>query len=128
MSARDVAVLEFVARFGVVPRDAAARRAGTARSMTLRREKRLREAGLLAVEKPPPGVPFLLATRLGLEVCGRDDLLPARIALVGLPHLSGYKVCARSYEGLAPGPGPPVLSTPFRVTPRRHPMQKSGID
>jgi hypothetical protein len=61
VTARDVEVLEFVARYGVVPRDAVAVWAGTARTMTWRREKRLREAGLLEVARPHSGkAPFLL--------------------------------------------------------------------
>lgn len=98
LSARDVAVLEFVARFGVVPRGAVARREGTARSMTLRREKRLRDAGLLRVEKPLEGDPYLLATALGLEVCGRGDLFPARIALVRLAHFTAVVNLAVTLE------------------------------
>ena len=55
ISARDVEVLGFVARFGVVPRDAVESWAGTAKSMTAKREKRLREAGLVEVVKPLEG-------------------------------------------------------------------------
>jgi len=88
LSWRDGEVLGFVARFGVVPRDAAAAWAGTGSSTTAARERRLREAGLLRVEKPLPGEPFLTATRLGLDACGHGDLLPATIALVRLAHFS----------------------------------------
>lgn len=98
LSARDVAVLEFVARFGVVPRGAVARREGTARSMTLRRERRLRDAGMLKVEKPMEGDPYLVATGLGLEVCGRGDLFPARIALVRLAHFTAVVNLAVTLE------------------------------
>jgi len=92
VSARDVEVLEFVARFGVVPRSAMASWAGTARSMTLRRERRLREAGLVEVRKLWPATePVLTATRDGLAVCGRDDL---RVALVSLTTLRHFSVAA----------------------------------
>ena len=46
---RDLEVLEFVARFGLVPGGAAARWAGTSRSVTYRREARWREHGLVRV-------------------------------------------------------------------------------
>ncbi len=46
---RDLEVLEFVARFGLVPGAAAARWAGTSRSVTYRREARWREHGLVRV-------------------------------------------------------------------------------
>jgi hypothetical protein len=49
ISQRDLEVLEFVARFGVVPREAVAMWAGTARAVTAARERRLREAGLVEV-------------------------------------------------------------------------------
>jgi hypothetical protein len=47
ISRRDLEVLGFICRFGVVPRAAVAIWAKTGRSVTLDRERRLREAGLL---------------------------------------------------------------------------------
>jgi hypothetical protein len=74
VSGRDLELLEFVARFGVVPRSAAAKWARTARTVTLGREKRLREAGLLEVSRPwLSPEPVLVATREGLGACGRPD-------------------------------------------------------
>jgi hypothetical protein len=87
ISARDVEVLGFVARFGVVPRDAVARWAGSGKSMTVRRVQRLRKAALLEVLKPW-SEPVLIATRDGLAACGHDDLFPARLSLTTLRHFS----------------------------------------
>ena len=87
VSGRDVEVLEFVARYGVVPRDAVAEWADTAKTMTYRREGRLRRAGLLRLELPLlAGGPFLVATRAGLGLCGRDELPPARLSASQLHH------------------------------------------
>jgi hypothetical protein len=89
VSERDVEVLEFVARFGVVPRDAVAIWAGTARSMTARRERRLREAGLVEVVKPLAGQKtFLIATKLGLALCGRGELSKARLSPANVRHFA----------------------------------------
>ncbi len=43
ISPRDIEVLEFIARLGVAPRSAVALWAGTARTVTITRERRLRE-------------------------------------------------------------------------------------
>lgn len=89
VSRRDVEVLEFVARYGVVPRDAVAAWAGTAQSMTYRRERRLRIAGLVKVERPLEGAgSFLSATRAGIGVCGRYELPLARVSPSKLQHAS----------------------------------------
>jgi hypothetical protein len=89
VSGRDVEVLGFLARFGVVPRSAMASWAGTARSMTLRREKRLREAGLLEVSRPwLSSEPVLTATGEGLAVCGRHELAVAKVSPSTLHHFS----------------------------------------
>lgn len=95
---REAEVLGFVARFGVVPRDAVAAKIGTGRSTTVARERRLREAGLLTVERPLPGEPFLLATRLGLEASGHGDLFPAKVALPRLAHFSAVAHLAVTLE------------------------------
>ena len=93
VSGRDVEVLEFVARFGVVPREAVAEWADTARTMTYRREGRLRRAGLLTLEWPRQGGgPFLVATRSGLGLCGRGELPPARVSAGQYHHQAA---CAR---------------------------------
>jgi hypothetical protein len=100
VSERDLEVLEFVARFGVVPRAAAARWAATGRTMTLRREKRLREAGLLAVQRPwDASDPVLVASRQGLMACGREELSTARVSLATLHHFSVVAHLAAVLEG-----------------------------
>jgi hypothetical protein len=89
VTARDVEVLEFVARYGVVPRDAVAVWAGTARAMTARRERRLRGAGLLSLARLPyRSEPFLLATRPGLALCTRDDLPVAKLSAATAEHFA----------------------------------------
>jgi len=87
ISRRDLEVLEFVARFGVVSRDAVAAWAGTAQSCTFDRERRLRDAGLVAVKCGVWGEGKLLAaTRTGLALCGRGELRPARFSLATVRH------------------------------------------
>jgi hypothetical protein len=82
-------VLEFVARFGVVPRSAVARWAGTGKTATAVREKRLREASLLSVSRPwLSPEPVLVATREGLALCGRGELAVARASPSTLRHFS----------------------------------------
>jgi hypothetical protein len=87
ISGRDLEVLGFIARFGVVSRDAVARWAGTAQTCTLTRERRLREAALIEVRCGVWGEGKLLAcTRSGLALCGRGDLRPARFSLATVRH------------------------------------------
>lgn len=93
ISKRDLEVLEFVARYGVLPRDAVAVWAATAKTATHVRERRLRLAGLIEVQHPLEGVcPFLSATRSGLRLCLRDELPVARLLPYTLRH---HDVCAR---------------------------------
>jgi hypothetical protein len=84
---RDLEVLEFVARYGNVPREAVAAWAGSGRSVTLARERRLQLAGLLEVRR---GVVdnqrLLLATGAGLRACGRREFRPARPSPATLSH------------------------------------------
>jgi hypothetical protein len=76
---RDLEVLEFIARFGSVPRSAAALWAGAARSVSYERERRLRLAGLIEVRRGfGDEESLLVATPLGLRACGRRELRPAR--------------------------------------------------
>lgn len=87
ISKRDLEVLEFVARFGVVSRDAVATWAGTKRTVTITRERRLREAGLIEVRGGVWGESKLLAcTRVGLAAAGRPDLRVARFSLASCRH------------------------------------------
>ena len=86
ISVRDLEVLEFVVRFGCVPRRLVALWAGTGRAVTFEREARLRAAGLVEVL---PGVGdsgrLLLGTREGHRAVRRDGLplprySPGRVA------------------------------------------------
>ncbi len=87
ISERDIEVLEFVARFGVVSRAAVARWADTAPTCTLNRERRLREARLVDVRCGVWGEGKLLAcTAAGLALSGRGDLRPGRFSLATARH------------------------------------------
>ena len=87
ISGRDLEILEFIARFGVVSREAVAAWAGTAQSCTFDRERRLREAGLVEVRCGVWGEGKLVAaTRAGLALCGRGELRPARFSLATVRH------------------------------------------
>jgi hypothetical protein len=87
ISKRDLEVLEFIARFGVVPRSAVAIWAGTARTVTIVRERRLREAGLIEVA-PGFGASgrLLICTQTGLHLTGHSDLRCAELSLQRLNH------------------------------------------
>lgn len=99
ISKRDLEVLEFVARFGVVSREAVAQWAGTAQTCTLTRERRLREAGLVEVRCGVWGEGKLVAcTRAGLALCGRGELRPARFSLATVRHESTVAEIAAALE------------------------------
>jgi DNA-binding MarR family transcriptional regulator len=86
---RDLEVLEFLARFGTVPREVVARWAGCGRSVTYERERRLRAAGLIEVVRGPgESDRLLLATPAGRRACGRPELAAARPSLATLHHES----------------------------------------
>jgi hypothetical protein len=87
ISAKDLAVLEFVSRFGVLSREVVALRAETARSVTLARERRLRIAGLVEV-MPAFGElgPIVVPTRKGLHACGRHELRVPRFSYWRVVH------------------------------------------
>jgi hypothetical protein len=101
VSGRDLEVLGFVARFGVVPRSAVARWAGTAKTATAAREKRLREAGLAEVRKPWPGAePVLIATAAGIVgAASHYELFKARLSLPTLRHFAAAAHLAVDLEG-----------------------------
>jgi hypothetical protein len=84
---RDLEVLEFVARFGVIPRQVVAEWAETGRAVTAARERRLREAGLVEVL---PGFGdsgrLVLCTRRGLRAVGREELSTPRFSPATLRH------------------------------------------
>lgn len=99
ISKRDLEVLEFVARFGVVPRSAVATWAGTKRTVTITRERRLREAGLIEVSTGIGGSDrLLICTKLGLRVVGRTDLRLAQLSLQKVHHESVVASLAASLE------------------------------
>jgi len=86
ISARDLEVLDFIARFGVVPRSAVSIWADTARSATIARETRLRKAGLLRTAHAYGGEPLALCTKTGLLACGRGELGTARLSGAAISH------------------------------------------
>jgi hypothetical protein len=87
ISTRDLEVLGFIARFGVVPRSAGAIWARTARSVTIARETRLRKEGLIRVAHGYGHFgPLALATRSGLDAAGHPELRPARLSAAALSH------------------------------------------
>ena len=93
ISFRDLQVLDFICRFGVVDRTAVQWWADTGRSVTLDRERRLREAGLIEVH-PPIGRsgPLLAVTSRGLRLADRRELGPSRVSVWAANHSI---VCAR---------------------------------
>lgn len=99
ISRRDVEVLEFIARFGVVPRSAVATWAATGKTATLVRERRLRESGLIEVRCGVWGEGKLLAaTPTGLRACGLGDLSRARFSLATVDHESTVAELAARME------------------------------
>lgn len=99
ISKRDLEVLEFIARFGIVPRSAVGIWAETARTATLARESRLSRAGLIEPCIGIRGVSQLVrATRLGLRMSGRYDLRPACFSLVMVHHNSAVATIAATLE------------------------------
>ena len=99
ISERDLEVLEFVARFGVVPRRVISFWAGTGRAVTAAREKRLREAGLIEVW---PGIGtsgrIVVCTRDGLRAVCREALPVPRPSLASLVHASAAAYVAVQLE------------------------------
>jgi hypothetical protein len=84
---RDLEALEFLARFGTVPREALARWSGCGRSVSYERERRLRDAGLIeTVRGPWEGGRLLYATGAGRRACGRAELAGARPSPATLRH------------------------------------------
>jgi hypothetical protein len=87
ISLRDLEVLAFVARFGLVSASATARSAGTSRSVTYRREERWRKHGLIRVLPDVAGSGRLLAcTPEGLRAVGQEELRPARVSIGRVRH------------------------------------------
>ena len=87
ISQGDLEVLEFIARQGVMPREAVAIWAGTARAVTAARERRLREEGLIEVW---PGIGtsgrIVVVKRAGLRAVFREELPTPRPSPATLIH------------------------------------------
>jgi hypothetical protein len=99
ISRRDVEVLAFIARFGVVSRRAVQAWADTARTATLQRERRLREQGLVEVRCGVWGEgKLLLCTAAGLRVARQSHLRPARFRLETAVHDSEVAELAAHLE------------------------------
>ena len=99
ISKRDVEVLEFIARFGVVPRSAVAIWAATGPTATLNRERRLRLAGLIEVRCGVWGEGKLVAaTASGLRASGHGELSRARFSLASVAHESAVAELAARME------------------------------
>jgi hypothetical protein len=87
INGRDLEVLEFIARYGVVPRDVVANWSRSGRSVSYARERRLFEAALIdTVRGPGEGQRLLMATAAGSRACGRPELGAARFSLGTLRH------------------------------------------
>ena len=97
ISPRDLEVLDFIARFGVVPRSAVATWAGTARTVTISRESRLRRAGLIRVGRGlGSSGPIAICTRSGLRASSRRELSAARLSYAALSHDTTVAILAAS--------------------------------
>jgi hypothetical protein len=99
ISQRDLEVLEFIARQGVVPREAVAIWADTRRAVTAARERRLREAGLVEVW-PGFGASgrIVICTRGGLKAVCRQELPTPRPSPASLPHACATATIAARLE------------------------------
>ena len=99
ISKRDLEVLDFIARFGVVPRFAVARWAETAPTVTRCREARLQKEELIRVHRGYGEIgPISVITKLGLKASGRSELRPARLSLAALTHDTVVADLAASLE------------------------------
>jgi hypothetical protein len=106
VNCRDLEVLEFVARYGNVPRSTVAAWSGSGRSVAYARERRLWSAGLVRFDRGHQGERILLATRRGLASCGRPELTPARPS----PATSFHEACVARLGARLESAGEEVLS------------------
>ena len=84
---RDLEILDFIARYGVVPRKVVSEWAKTGRAVTAARERRLREAELIEVLSGlGDSGRLVLCTRRGLLTIGREELPVARFSPATLVH------------------------------------------
>ena len=99
LSARDVEVLGFIARFGLVSREAVAIWAGTSRSVTCARERRLRLAGLIEVGSEFWGAErMIVPTAAGLRLSGYRHLGVPRASGAGATHEAAVAKLAAQME------------------------------
>lgn len=99
ISQRDLEVLEFVARFGVVPRGAVGIWAGTARAVTAARERRLREAGLIEVLSGfGDSGRIVVCQRAGLRAVCREELPTPAPSPASLVHSAASAHVAAQLE------------------------------
>ena len=99
ISKRDIEVLEFIARHGVVSRSAISVWAKTAQTATFIRERRLREAGLIEVRSLIVEEPKLIAaTAAGLRLAGHQHLGCARLSLSTARHDAAAAMLAARLE------------------------------
>jgi hypothetical protein len=99
VSARDVEVLGFIARFGLVSRAAVAAWAATGHSVTFARERRLREAGLIEVGSQFWGAERLIVpTAAGLRLSGFQHLGRARFSASSARHEAAVAGLAAQME------------------------------
>jgi hypothetical protein len=84
---RDIEVLEFIARYGTVPRRAVATWAGSGRTVSFERERRLRLADLIVVRRGfDDDERLLAATPRGPRACNRIELRAARPSPATIHH------------------------------------------
>lgn len=83
---RDLEVLEFISRFGLVTQAAVATWAASARSVSYARERRLIAAGLITRSDFGTNLQLLAPTAVGLHACGRPDLRPPQPSHATIHH------------------------------------------
>jgi hypothetical protein len=87
ISKRDLEVLDFIARFGIVPRSAVEVWANTGYAATVGRERRLRKEDLLRSVRGFGDIgTIVICTKLGLRASGRRELRPAHVSIPILIH------------------------------------------
>jgi hypothetical protein len=99
ISERDLEVLAFVARFGLVPAFAAAAWAGTGQTVSYAREARWLAHGLVDALEPINGSGRLLVcTSDGLRAVGLEALGPGRVSVGRRPHAIAVAQVAAGLE------------------------------
>jgi hypothetical protein len=100
ISERDLEVLSFVARFGLVPASVLAAWAGTGQTVSYAREARWLAHGLVDALEPINGSGRLLVcTSDGLRAVGLDALGPGHVSVGRRPHAIAVAQVAARLEG-----------------------------